>query len=245
MKKLVLTTVCALAVTGAAFAQGNVSWATPFSSITAQTNSTQYSPLFSGGGTPVGGAVGLTGGAITTGLTYDYELLYTTYSGVGGALPTIPSLASLLAWNDTQLGATNGTVAGRLTPVNANTQATVPWAAGVTDSIVLVGWSADLGSSWSSVSNLLAKAAAGNNAPLQAQLAGQLGFLGISTTGFITGNSANPGNSVFSTAPVANVGTPIFSLLTPLYLVPVPEPTTLALAGLGGLSLLLFRRQRK
>jgi hypothetical protein len=30
-----------------------------------------------------------------------------------------------------------------------------------------------------------------------------------------------------------------------LYLVPVPEPTTLALAGLGGLSLLLFRRQRK
>jgi hypothetical protein len=243
MKKLVLTTVCALAVTGAAFAQGNVSWATPFSSITAQTNSTTYSPLL-GGGSAAGGAVGLTGGAITTGLGYDYELLYTTYSGAG-ALPTIPSLASLLAWNDTQLGATNGTVAGRLTPIAPNTQATVPWAAGVTDSIVLVGWSADLGSSWSSVSNLLAAAAAGNKAPLQAQLAGQLGFFGISTTGFITGNSANPGNSVFSTAPVANVGTPIFSLLTPLYLVPVPEPTTLALAGLGGLSLLLFRRQRK
>jgi hypothetical protein len=49
---------------------------------------------------------------------------------------------------------------------------------------------------------------------------------------------------VFGTTATAQ-GLPIQSLLTPLYLVPVPEPTTLALAGLGGLSLLLFRRQRK
>jgi hypothetical protein len=31
----------------------------------------------------------------------------------------------------------------------------------------------------------------------------------------------------------------------PLYLTPVPEPATPTLAGLGGLSLMLFRRQRK
>jgi len=239
MKKLVLTTVCALAVTGAAFAQGTVNWATPFSSITAQTNSTTYSPLL-GGGSATGGAVGLTGGAITTGLTYDYELLYTTFSGTQA---TISTLSSLLAWNDTGLGATNGTVAGRLTPVGANTQAVVPWSGSTTDSIVLVGWSSDLGATWSSVSNILAAAAAGNNAPLQAQLAGQLGFLGVSTTGYTSTGSGNPGANVFGAATAQ--GLPISSLLTPLYLVPVPEPTTLALAGLGGLSLLLFRRQRK
>ena len=33
--------------------------------------------------------------------------------------------------------------------------------------------------------------------------------------------------------------------LDDFYLTPVPEPTTLALAGISGLSLLLFRRQRK
>ena len=58
MKKLVLTTVCALAITGAAFAAGNVNWTGPSAAaITAQTNSTQYSPLF-GGAAVSGGAVG-------------------------------------------------------------------------------------------------------------------------------------------------------------------------------------------
>jgi len=241
MKKLVLTTVCALAVTGPAFAQGNVAWnlITP-AAMTADTNSTAYSPLM-GGGSAVGGAVGLTGTAYAG---FDYELLYTTYSGTQA---TITTLASLLAWNDTGLSATNASSAGHLVPVAGTTAAQVPWSPGTTDSIVLVGWSADLGASWASVSNILAAAAAGNNAPLQAQLAGNQGFLGISTTGFTTtfATSVNPGASLFGTAPIANQGTPIFSLNTPLYLVPVPEPTTLALAGLGGLSLLLFRRQRK
>jgi len=241
MKKLVLTTVCAVAVSGVALAQ-NLNWSSvPFAAMTAQTNSTAYSPLFSGGGTPVGGAIGVTGGATATGLTYDYELLYTTFSGTQAAIPT---LASLLAWNDTGLGATNGNTAGRLTVINGNSAAAVPWTGSTTDSIVLVGWSADLGASWSSVSNILAAAATGNNTPLQNQLAGQLGFLGVSTTGYTQTGSSNPGATVFANAANAQ-GLPIFSLLTPLYLVPVPEPTTLALAGLGGLSMLLFRRQRK
>jgi hypothetical protein len=233
MKKLVLTIVCALAMAGAAFAQGNVSWnlITP-GALTAQTNSTQYSPFF-GGAAATGGAVGSTG----TGYAgFYYELLYTTYSGTQA---TIPTLASLLSWRDAGLGATNAASAGRLVPIAGTTAAQVPWSPGTTDSIVLVGWSADLGSTWGVVSNELAHGTFGT------VLAGQQGFFGVSATGYTTtfDTSVNPGALLFGAATAQ--GLPIVSLNTPLYLLPVPEPATMALAGLGGLSLLLFRRQRK
>jgi hypothetical protein len=233
MKKLVLTTVFALAVTGAALAQGFVNWGSaPFGSITAQTN-TSASPLFGGSGT--GGVAGVTLGAQSTG--FYYELLYTSYSG-GGALPTIPDLAALLTWKDTGLSATNSNTAGRIQVVNGNSAAAVPWAAGVTDSIVVVGWSANLGTSWLAVSNLLSTQTVFADGS----------FFGVSTTGFIAaGSSSVAGATVFNNAPVAGTGTPIFSLLTPLYALPtvvVPEPATMAFMGLGGLSLLLFRRRK-
>jgi hypothetical protein len=244
MKKLVLTTVCALAMTGAAFAQGFANWGSaPFGSITAQTNTASSPLLYGGPGT--GGVVGNTAGAATS--TFLYELLYTTYTGDGTTLPSIPSLTSLLQWQDAGLSATNSNTAGRLTVVNPNSAATVPWAAGVTDSIALVGWSANLGFTWGTVSNILRQVSLGNYNPLNAALGGSQGFFGISTTGFIAaGSSSITGATVFNNAPVLGTGTPIFSLNTPLFLVnPVPEPATMALMGLGGLSLLLFRRQRK
>jgi hypothetical protein len=235
MKKLALTTVCVLAVTGAAFAQGFANWGSaPFGSITAQTN-TAVGPL--SGGTGTGGVVGNTGSATGTGQTFYYQLLYTTFSGTQA---TISSISSLLSWNDAGLSATNGNTAGRLQVINGNAAATVPWAAGTTDSIVLVGWSADLGTTWGVVSNELATGS------YTTVLAGQQGFFGVSTTGYIAaGSSSVLGATVFNSSPVANTGTPIFSLNTQLYLLPVPEPATMALVGLGGLSLMLFRRQRK
>jgi hypothetical protein len=236
MKKLALTTVCAFAMTGAAFAQGLVNWGSiSFGAMTAQTNSTQNSPFF-GGAANVGGAIGAAGGSASVGTGFYYELLYTTYSG---SQATIPSLSSLVSWSDAGLSATNQNTAGRLTPINPNSSATVPWAAGVTDSIVLVGWSANLGTSWATVANEL------TNKTFAAVLAGQNGFFGVSTTGYITGSTAPaPGATLFNNSATAN-GLPISGLNTQLYALPVPEPATMALMGLGGLSLLLFRRSRK
>src|SRR5690242_1623178 len=124
MKKLVLTTLCAVAVTGAAFAQGTLNWSTISpAAMTARTNSIEYSPLFGGGA--AGGAAGLTGSATTSGQHFFYELLYnTSFTGsqIFGASAPSNSLSTLLGgtWLDTGLTATNSSVAGFLVPVNGN-----------------------------------------------------------------------------------------------------------------------------
>src|ERR1035437_168265 len=236
MKKLVLTSVCALATAGAAFAQGIVNWnIISFSSMTAQTNSTTRSS-FTGGGSAVGGSVGAAGGSSVSGANFYYELLYTSYSGTQAAVPT--TLAALGTWSDAGLGATNNsTSAGRLVPINANAGAQVPWSPGTTDSIMLAGWSANLGTTWAAViANL--------NSPSFLNAVAGNAFFGLSNTGYTTtlSTSTSPGASVFGANPTAQ-GLPIQSLLTQLYLVQVPEPGTLALMALGGAAL-LFRRKK-
>jgi hypothetical protein len=234
MKKSALTIVGALAMTSAAFAQGTVNWGFILPpAMTAQTNTTQYSPFF-GGGSSGYGTVGMTTPG-TSGATFYYELLYTTFNGNQAA---IPSLAALLSWQDTGLTATNSRVAGRLVPVNPTTAAVVPWANGTTNSIVLVGWSANLGTSWANVSNALAAGSC--------FYSNELAFFGVSATGYITPSSpdTNPGGPLFGTTPTTQ-GLPIFSRNTQLYLLPtVPEPGVVALAGLGGLSLWLIHRRK-
>lgn len=233
MKKLTLTIGCVLAVAAAAFAQGTVNWSSiPFSGYTSQTNSSTYSPLFGGGATGAG-AVGNTANSAQLAGGYHWELLYLP----GGAQQSTPTtLAALGAWADAGLAAIQtGAGTGRIQPVGPTTAATVPWAAGITDSIILAGWSSNLGSTWAQVMSVLNGPVSG--IPLNS-------FVGLSTAGYETPGAADPG-SAFIGGGASATGTPIQSLLTPLFLVPVPEPTTLALAGLGGLSLLLFRRQRK
>ena len=248
MKKLIITTVCAMAMSGAAFAQGWINYSLSFTSITAQTNSTVYSPLF-GGGSAVNGAQGVTGGAVATGLIYDYALLYSAQ-----AVPGVASTDTSV-WDGTWLAtiqnggglltATNSNNAGRINPVQLSGNTQVSWANGVTNNIVLVGWSANLGSSWVGVSNILAALALGNTAPLTAQVGSANAFFGETSIGYINPNASTPGAAIVGTGAGTANGLPLFSLNTQLYLLPVPEPTSLALAGLGGLSLLLFRRQRK
>jgi hypothetical protein len=235
MKKLTLTIGCVLAVAGAAFAQGTVNWASiSFSGYTSQTNSSSYSPLFGGGATGAG-TVGNTFNSAVAANGYHWELLYLP----GSAQSSTPTtLAALNGWADAGLGASQTAAgSGRIQPVGPTTAAAVPWGAGITDSIVLAGWSSNLGSSWSQVIATL-------NSP--AALGGVVGnaYFGLSIAGYISPGSADPGAQFIGGGANA-FGTPIQSTLTPLYLIPIPEPTSLALAGLGGLSLLLFRRQRK
>jgi hypothetical protein len=240
MKKLALTIVCAMAVSGVAFSQGLIAWATPSADITVQTNGTVYSPLF-GGGSANGTQGNLA--AQSSGLGYSFALLYQTYPGPGaGGIATDTSVWDG-TWTATGLTATNSTFAHNISPINGVTQ-TVP-AFDNTNSMVLVGWSSDLGTSWVGVSNILAQLALGNTAPLLAQTGGASAWFGESTFGYLIGNtSPSPGAAVFAGGADAN-GLPIDELNMQLYLLPVPEPTTLALAGLGGLSLMFFRRQRK
>jgi hypothetical protein len=51
-------------------------------------------------------------------------------------------------------------------------------------------------------------------------------------------------SAVITTALATGTGTPTDLAFSGFTVVPVPEPTTLALAGLGGLALLMFRRKQ-
>ena len=233
MKKQIVTSVSALALAGAALGQSTVDWGIiSFVAMTAQTNDAQYSS-FIGGGATGGSAQGATAGAV-----FDYALLYTSYTGFQLAAPT--SMAQLIAqnWQFTGLMATNSNTAGRLTPVAGSTHATVPWTVGVTNSIMLVGWSANLGSTWQVVSNALA-----NWAILGASVPGDYAFFGTSATGYIAAGNADPGVSLFGSA-AYSAGLPINSPNSQLYELITPEPGPLALAGLGALVLLALRRRK-
>ncbi len=253
MKKLVLTTACSLAMVGATYAQGIVDWATaPGSFFIVQTN-TAVSAFF--GGTQSGGVSGNEGPGATGPGFYD-TLLYDGQNTTGTPVTISSSLSALLSgWQSTGLYATNAlatTSNGRLGLVNPNGSTALPWggnsdAGGLSNNIVLAGWSANLGTTWLQVSNNLA-----NWAVVGPTIVGQA-FFGLSATGFIVGNdSPSAGAALFVSTPGSRTGNGL-PLSAPaasgsqqqLYLLPVPEPATMALAGLGGLSLLLFRRLRK
>lgn len=247
MKKITLTILCAIGVSGAAFAQGFIQWVTPTTAVSYETN-TAFSPLFGGPGN--GGTVGLT----TTNLGgFDEALL--TQTDPTGVLPTDTNVwdgtwtGNVLNGNGvltgTNSGAANGF--GKINAALGGNAIQVNWANGTTNGVVLVAWSTDLGNSWAVVSNILAGIAVGNYNAFTAQdPTGALAYFGETAFGYLNPNAASPGVAI-----TQNNGTPgaaglgIFSPNTQLYEInPTPEPASLAVAGLGGLSLLLFRRRK-
>lgn len=247
MKKLVLTSIAALAGATLVHAQGTIS----LQEAQAGTVITN--------GTAIGGG---TGNAASG---YDYEILDMTsasWAGLSGnqqtgadSLLANPSDVSL--WTDSGVSGaaaslTKGGIVGLGTgagtsaanwaaPTSSNTPGGDPTAyytAAGYDYYVVVGWSTSLGTTWSAVSSALASATSG--------------YFGMSSVFYnYGGGSGLSAPNVFSPAattqlPGSGTGTTgqVNPEITLMAITVVPEPTTLALAGLGGISMLFLRRRK-
>ena len=205
MKKI-LSTVAILAVASAGFAQGFVT-------------------LGNGAGT-LYSTNGFAAGEPASTSAYYFDVLVENWTGSLVAA-TGANAVTTTNWLDTGVLTRNTTTGqpGKILQVAGVTAAN--WAAGVTNEFIIVGWTANIGSTW---------------AVAEANLAS--GLFGQSAVSFEAAGAASPGTpSVLWDGALGAqpYGTPI---ATGLNMVPIPEPTTLALAGLGSLSLLLFRRRK-
>jgi hypothetical protein len=238
MKKTLIT----LAISGlsvAGFAQGIVTWNSVAGFLQVKTNDTVYSSFTPSAGAPSGTTGVTTGSAGNAALGYGGAGYY--YELLAGANSTPPTtVAGLTGWMDTGLSGVNATGTGKMLQSNPSTGATANnWAAGASSGIVLAGWSANLGSSWATVETEL-----GNWAQVQATYTGaNTAYFGVSAIGNITSGTAPPGPQLFGTgAGEINSGAANPMQLDALAV--VPEPGTLALAAIGGASLLMFRRKK-
>jgi hypothetical protein len=108
------------------------------------------------------------------------------------------------------------------------------YTTGTIDYYLVVGWSSNEGNNWLTVSNRLATGT---------MIAGASSWFG---TSLVTFNYNGGGAGGQPTVSVWGDSTGLLNggLASGFYLLPIPEPSTIVLAGLGGLSLLLFRRRK-
>lgn len=226
MKKIVAT-LCVTALAMAAFSQGTINFAN--NTVTKiSTNS-----VAGGGGSGVAQASG----------TSFYYALLTAASTVTTVDASLQQLLTA-TWTFTGQYATNTGLAGRLGG-GSGVPAT-GWAPARTNSFIVVGWSANMGATWSAVAALMTGATFNGGGWAGGGLNGS-DWLGASSVAFGQAGGTDPvtglgfqAYNLFGTASAA--GTPItsgFSLFTT-----VPEPSTMALAGLGAAAMLIFRRRK-
>ena len=241
MKKLIAIMAAVVGVATLSYGQGTVSLANGLSTYFVTTNG---STLSQG-----------TGNAGTGANSYYYALLVSTY---GGAAPTAISTSG----GANQFSATVGsgwTFAGVMGTNNALTKGAIaapasqvmaggiwdgPTTASYTTGTIryyeVLGWSANEGTTWSAVSNSIATGTW--------NVTGAGSWFGASAIGYNSsggGTGGQPTVSIFATSSATGISGS--GLTTPLVLTPVtpaPEPGTMALAALGGASLLLFRRRK-
>jgi len=226
MKKWLTTFICGLGIQTILFAQGNVDWGGIIGGfVSAQTNNYGFS--------------GDIQGSASLGTGYYFELLIgSVWNGSAEAPPT--TLVQFAAWTDSGLEASNSPNPGRIIVMNPNLSATVnALSTTVSNNIVLVGWSANWGSTWSSAyANM-------RNELFLSSLAGPA-YLGTTAVGYIEGfASGSVGATIFGSS-VTSQGLPIYSPNTQLYNILVPEPDTVTLIVLG-ITLLpfyIFKRRR-
>jgi len=249
MKKQLFATLAIASFAVASFAQGTVNWSGAGSTFQGQTNGGAYSSFVTSAGAPsLNGGQGLTLGNTTANNTalgfggYYYALLI----GSSASAPT--TVAGLSAFSATGLTATNAAANnGRMAQVASSTSAAATgWAAGGATNVMVVGWSANLGTDYATVLGKLQTWATAGASFTGANAA----YFGVSNVGNLTSGTANPGVAIFgggagqinNSALNTPAGTPL--QLNVLGVVSVPEPGTMVLAGLGGLALLGLRRKK-
>jgi hypothetical protein len=219
MKKIAITMALA-ALVGTSYGQGYVSIT---GTMQSSTNNTAITSAWTGGQLNSGvlGPLGTT----TQGQHYDMALLTTT---AGTPVLTLFGDATLAAdWLYTGLQGQNNTFVGRMTIGSGLVANNAPVAN--SQNWLLVAWSTSLGTTWATVEPLLAAGSFG----------AANGFIGWSAIGVGASSAAAPAIPLQVQGITGSIIPAGFTLLTV-----VPEPSTIALAGLGGLSLLLFRRRK-
>jgi len=185
-----------------------------------------------------------TGNALGLGQYYYALLISSTLPTTNGMGISVGSSGVISASNPTTFGFTataiTGTnsaasTGGRFTGGPATGVQVAGTSAGNTYYYVIAGWSSSLGTSWSQVSSEIAGNAWTAN-----------GFYGFSQMGsYVAGGLLADGTTTQPTPQMMSATTvPGFSMYN-VSVVATPEPGTMALAALGGASLLLFRRRNK
>ena len=246
MKKT-LAILAGASISSAVFAQGLVNWTGSAGLFEAQTNGTTYSSYeASTGASPLTGTVGNTiGNTAPNNATLGYSGYYYELLASATAVSGPTTLASLNAWSDTGLSATNGAASnGKIGQDGTGSDVANHTTAGNTYAFVVVGWSANLGNNWATV-----LAELNSWATSESQFANNTAnaaYFGVSSfgSGVQVVGSPGPGNKVIG----SSAGEILNNAANPVQLdelpVTIPEPGTMALAGLGGAAMLLFRRKK-
>ena len=238
MKTLLLTISLAAAGATAALAQGTIAvYNTGASYLTYTDAYSSYSSADNGVYVTTGTGVGK---ASTGTDKYYYALLVQPYNATNTDNP-------LQAGYTLAMMATNALVAGGLSGSGGSGGSAVAnWTAPTTsannsgglDNYILVGWSANEGTTWLEVSNELATGAWNYIGGPGSGLFG-VSALGSGYPGGGTGSPPPAAPNIFGTGINAGGltgGITLFGLT-------VPEPSTIALAGLGVSALVDFRRR--
>jgi hypothetical protein len=179
-------------------------------------------------------------GKTTAGAGNFYYALFesTTTTTVGGSATPVQGTNGVYAfnasgWTYIALGSSTA-VSGRFADVAPNGDGSTTIlgvAAGNSANFVVVGWSANLGSTLSALEQALA-------------INGTTGLLGESA---VSGSIATGNGGLLPTPNLFGGGAPQIQAFTvgSFTITSTPEPGTLALAALGGASLLMFRRKNK